>query len=146
MHTIQDLINLAGELWLKGKLSLRREWSGRSFWQMLPSMGKRPKRCMDCRTHQPDVYLANWFHVAMRLFCNRVLKCRRLWWQRKRDFYNEFACFPPLTPYSSSLKMSNEGEFPRSWFLGNFKFRKIRRRLFTSPLKRAIRHFHVAVV
>ena len=30
MHTIQDLTDLAEEFWLKEKLSLRREWSGRS--------------------------------------------------------------------------------------------------------------------
>ena len=39
MHTIQDLTDLAGEFWLKGKLSLRREWSGRSVL----TNGKRPR-------------------------------------------------------------------------------------------------------
>jgi len=39
VHTIQDLTDLAGEFWLKGKLSLRREWSGRSVL----TNGKRPK-------------------------------------------------------------------------------------------------------
>ena len=52
---------------------------------------------------------------------------------------------------SNSLTMSNEGEFPLSWFLrGPYsslkRERKIRHRLFTSSIKREIRHFHVVVV
>ena len=48
--------------------------------------------------------------------------------------------------YSNSLKMSNEGQFFRNWFLephsGLERQRKIRRRLFTSFIKPAIRYFH----
>ena len=52
---------------------------------------------------------------------------------------------------SNSLTMSNEGEFPLSWFLrGPYsslkRERKIRHRLFTSSIKREIRYFHVVVV
>ena len=43
MHTVQDL---AGEIRLKGKLSLRREWSG---WSVLTN-GKRPKNHIDARS------------------------------------------------------------------------------------------------
>ena len=39
VHAIQDLTDLAREFWLKGKLSLGREWSGRSVL----TKGKRPK-------------------------------------------------------------------------------------------------------
>ena len=51
--------------------------------------------------------------------------------------------------YTNSLKMSNVGEFSRSWFLGDriqVRERKIRCRLFTSSIKRAIRHFYVKVM
>ena len=48
--------------------------------------------------------------------------------------------------YSNSVKMSNVGEI--SWGLHSSleRERKIRRRLFTSSIKREVRHFHVEVV
>ena len=39
VHTIQDLTDLAWKFWLKEKLSLRQEWSGRSVLKS----GRRPK-------------------------------------------------------------------------------------------------------
>ena len=66
-------------------------------------------------------------------------------------FKMKSSCFKLCRVYSSSVKMSNEGEFPRGWFLGHriqVRKRKKNRRpsVFTSSIKREIRHFHVVVV
>ena len=52
---------------------------------------------------------------------------------------------------SLSSNLSNVGDFSRSWILEEFiqfkkKERKIRRPMFTSPIKRRVRWFHIVVV
>ena len=51
--------------------------------------------------------------------------------------------------YSYLLKMATVGEFPWSWLLEDQSLeteKEIRRYLFTSSIKLAIRHFHFVVV
>ena len=54
-YNVQDLTDLAEEFWIKGKLSMRRKWSGRSVL----TNGKRPKNLPgDVRTKITGRWLA----------------------------------------------------------------------------------------
>ena len=87
-----------------------------------------------------------------RLRSFRGLYHRRRQRQRKRlTFKINSRFFKLCRVYSNFLKMANVGEFPWSWFLVERTLslereKEIRRRLFTSSMILAIRHFHVVVV
>ena len=91
-------------------------------------------------------------HSVLPILCTRDLKIWGRWRQRKHCLNVNWRLSSLHRDSVNSLSLSNVGELSRSWIPKNHIYssseweRKFRSSLFTSSMKREIRHFHVVVM